>query len=73
MPQEWSERTFATWYRAHCQLLELATLKGDAEHRDHKEVIAASERPNGSMNVSRYARMAEARCAFYIAELDGSS
>jgi len=56
--REWmdhmSDRTFATYYNAHCILLELG------DEAQHRAAITASTRPNGSFNVSKYERLAYA-------------
>jgi len=66
--REWSERTFATYYKAHCQLLELGYLRNYPGHSDAREVLQLAIRPSGSINVTKYARIAEMRCVFWIAE-----
>lgn len=63
MFSEWSDRTFATYWQAWQRLTFLG--------RDvHEEAIRLSTRPNGSLNVCKFARIAEARAAFYLAEMD---
>jgi hypothetical protein len=52
---EWSDRTFATYYRAFLILSELGT---DV----CKEALLASVRPNGSFNVSKFSRLADMEC-----------
>lgn len=61
---EWSDRTFATYWQAWQQLTTLG-------RADHEEAIRLSTRPNGSLNVCRFARIAEGRAAFRAASLDG--
>ena len=63
MFSEWSDRTFATYWHAWEQL----TVLGEA---DHREAIELSTRPNGSLNVCKFARIAEGRAAFRVASME---
>ena len=66
---EWSERTFATYYKAYCQLTMLDRFNGadsTAEGSCFREAIMAVRRPNGTLNVTRLAEIAEAKAAFWI-------
>lgn len=58
---EWSDRTFATFWLAWQQLTALG-------RADHEDAIRLSTRPNGSLNVCKFARIAEARTAFRAAD-----
>ncbi len=66
---DWSERTFSTYYRAHRQLAALEEF-GAITHEEHRRLMALSHRPNGSVNVSKFARIAEDRASMWVASLD---
>jgi len=53
MPPEWSDRTFARYYRAWRIFAELG---GEGEGR---AAVAASIRPRGGFNVAEYTRLAD--------------
>jgi hypothetical protein len=69
---EWSERTFATYWKAHCQLKALDGLKGvppgSNAGSEFGRAVKAATRPNGTLNVTRLAEIAEAKAAFWVVE-----
>ncbi len=50
---EWSDRQFATFWRAHRMLAEFT------DESTYKAAIEIASRPNGSLNVSKFAREAD--------------
>lgn len=60
MFSDMSDRAFATYWRAY-QLLALYGADGE-----QRAAVAASTRPNGSFNVSKYAKMADAAVMRYV-------
>lgn len=71
---DWSERTFARYYKGVKQLREtsIGTMAPD-EWRTaaHTRANDAATRPNGSFNVSKFVEVCEAQCAARIAEWSG--
>lgn len=55
---EWSDRTFATYWRAFQVLGELAGA-GAITDEERREAIRLCTRPNGSFNVCKFARVAD--------------
>lgn len=56
MPQEWSARTFETFWHAFRMWADLS-IDGLATEDDWRALIKAAERPNGSLNVSKLERL----------------
>lgn len=71
MRAEWSDRTFATYYGAWCPLAEMKQL-GAITEDEQRDIILLCTRPNGSVNLCKFARIAEARAAFYVTSPDES-
>ena len=53
-----SDRTFATYWRAFCLMSELKEL-GVIGDQERYEANLASTRPNGTLNVCKFARIAD--------------
>lgn len=66
---EWSDRTFASWWLAFRQLGELADL-GFISDEQRRQIMALAVRPNGSINVSKFAQVASDLAALYVAGLE---
>jgi hypothetical protein len=69
MFSEWSDRTFATYYLAFRRLAVLVE-EGAITNDQRREIMRSCHRPNGSINVCKFARIAEARALFWVASLD---
>ena len=67
---EWSGRTFSTYWRAHCQLQALEDYGAISPQR-RVQIIAQASRANGSLNVSKFAELAQDQAAMYAASLPG--
>ena len=57
--EEWSDRTFATYWRANRTLAELVEMGAMAEDQ-RRAVLASAIRPNGTINVCKFARNSDA-------------
>lgn len=67
MFSEWSDRTFARYWKAHTRLLALkehGVIDGDD---GFKAVLARATRPNGSINVVKLDRISEAIALDWLA------
>lgn len=64
---EWSDRTFATYWRGSRLLSDLVEL-GAISDAERRAVHAAAIRPNGSVNVCKFARNSEAMLMRTMAE-----
>lgn len=64
---EWSDRTFARWWKAHQRLkllMEVGAIDGEA---GYKAVTARASRANGSLNVNKLDRISEEIAALWVA------
>jgi hypothetical protein len=66
---EWSERTFSTFYTA---CLRASHLKHVGGMDIYEEAINLATRPSGSLNVSKFARIVEARLVFWLLDQEAS-
>jgi hypothetical protein len=66
---EWSDRTFATYYLAFRRMSALVE-EGVITEVECREIMQSCTRPNGSVNVCKFARIAEARALFWAASVD---
>ncbi len=55
---DWSDRTFATYWRAFQVLGELAAA-GAITDEDRRDAVRLCTRPNGSFNVCKFARVTD--------------
>jgi hypothetical protein len=69
---EWSDRTFATYWRAW-QILADLRLAGVISDEDRRLISVDCTRPNGSFNVCKFARQADARLMLSLDEEGRSS
>lgn len=63
---EWSDRTFARWWKAHQRLralMEVGAIDGEA---GYKAITARATRANGSVNVSKLDRISEEIAALWV-------
>ncbi len=65
---EWSDRTFASYYLAFRQLAVLAE-EGVITDARRRQITRDCTRPNGSVNVSKFARIADDLAAMWVASL----
>lgn len=63
---EWSDRTFARYWKAHCRLAALRAAGAINEYQ-WSEIIAAATRQNGTLNVAELDRRTEDMAAMWIA------
>lgn len=63
---DWSDRTFARWWKAHQRLkvlMEVGAIDGEAGYKD---VTARAARANGSVNVNKLDRISEEIAAMWV-------
>ena len=66
--EDWSDRTFATYYAAFRQFSALQQL-GIITEAKRQEITLDCSRPNGSFNVCKFARIAEGMAAFAVLDM----
>ena len=67
---EWSDRTFVTFWRARRVLDDLVKL-GIISDEERRAAHSVATRPNGSINVSKIARIADALLVEHLDQLSG--
>ncbi len=67
---EMSARTFTTFYIAWLRTSYLES-QGAITHDKRKHLLKLAVRPNGTINVSRFARIAHDQVAFWLASQEG--
>jgi|SRR5512134_3710316 hypothetical protein len=64
---DWSDRTFARYWKAH-QLLVALMQEGALDRDGYEQAIKDSTRPSGSINVTRLSRIAEGRLMLWLVQ-----
>lgn len=66
---EYSDRTFARYWRAHTRLMVLKEY-GAIDQAGFRDAIARATRPNGTINVTKLADISETLAAIWVVELE---
>ena len=66
---EWSDRTFARYWKCHQRLTALKEA-GAIGASGYENAIKTATRPNGSLNISKLERVTEGVAAMWIARQD---